>query len=181
MYRLAARHAKVPWMRTRKWRPSHAPEPVLHRPAAGFEAPDMPFLSKLRARIQRALQPLPRQNGMRLVVLGRGTRTITTFMIAAFQKNWDLRFALSAGDALALLRQAPQAALVCDWDSQPGDWRELCGACVRQGMPFHLIADMPPDDVFLAVAAAGGSSVLWKPFNADQVIAAMETTPTARR
>jgi DNA-binding NarL/FixJ family response regulator len=134
---------------------------------------DAPFLVNLLARLKRALCPLPRHNALRLVVLTNGAHTTTTTMIAAFHENWAIRFAVSPGDAMALLRKAPTAALVYDWDLHEGDWRELCSACVQCGIPFHLVANMPSDDLFLAVASAGGSGVLWKPLSADQVIAAI--------
>jgi DNA-binding response OmpR family regulator len=136
---------------------------------------DMPFLENLLARLKRALCPLPRHNALQLVVLTSGAHTTTTVMMAAYHENWAIRFAVSPGDAMALLRKAPTAALVCDWDLHEGDWRGLCSACVRCGVPFHLVANMPSDDLFLAVAGAGGSEVLWKPLSANRVIAAIHS------
>ena len=129
----------------------------------------------LLARLKRVF-PLPRHNALQLVVLAHGAHTTTTAMIAAFHENWTIRFALSPGDAMALLRKAPSAALVYDWESHEAGWRGLCSACVQRGVPFHLVANMPSDDLFLAVAGAGGSGVLWKPFRAEQMIAAIAST-----
>ncbi len=137
---------------------------------------DPSFLVNVLARLKRLLRPLPRNGTLQLVVLARGTHTVTTMMMAAFHENWAIRFALSPGDARALLRKAPSVALICDWDSHAGDWRELCNACVECRVPFHLAAEMPSDDLFLAVAGAGGSGVLWKPLNAKQVVAAVGST-----
>jgi DNA-binding NarL/FixJ family response regulator len=95
-------------------------------------------------------------------------------MIAAFQEDWDIRFARSPRKALALLRKAP-TALVCDWDSHADVWRALCSACVQRGISFHMLATMPSDDLFLSVAGAGAAGVLWKPFGAEQIIAAMDS------
>ena len=134
---------------------------------------DTPFLVDLLARVKRALYPQPRRNVLQLVVLPHGTPTITTLMIAAFHEKWRIRFALSPRHAMVLLRKGPNVALVYDWDSHSGDWLEMCRACVQCGVPFHLVAEMPSDDLFLAVAGAGGSGVLWKPFNAEQVVAAI--------
>src|ERR1017187_1568258 len=110
--------------------------------------------------LKGTLRPVHRNGALQLVVLAQGAHTITTLMIAAFHENWTVRFALSPGDAMALLRKAPSVALVYDWDSHEGDWRELCDACVHCGVHFHLVASMPPDDLFLAVAGAGGSGGL---------------------
>src|ERR1039458_10322288 len=87
-------------------------------------------------------------------------------------KDHDFR---SEAEGMALLRKAPSVALVYDWDSHEGDWRELCDACVHCGVHFHLVASMPPDDLFLAVAGAGGSGVLWKPLSAKQMLAAIDS------
>jgi len=127
----------------------------------------------LLARLRRALCPRPSSNAMKLILLARGEHTVTTLMMAAFHENWSIRFAPTPAAAIALLRKAPDAALVYYWDSHHGEWRELCSACVQCGVPFHLVADMPPDDLFLAVAGAGGAGVLWKPLNEERVIAAL--------
>lgn len=134
---------------------------------------DAPFLVKLLVRLKGALHAPRRHNVRQLVVLADGVPTLNTLMIAAFHENWNIRRALSPADATALLRKAPSAALVYDWDSRKGDWRGLCSACVECGVPFHLLATTPSDDLFLAVAAAGGASVLWKPFSSEQIIAAI--------
>jgi len=127
----------------------------------------------LLAHLKRALCPRPPHAALQVVVLAHGAHTITTLMIAAFHENWTIRYALSPDDAMAFLRNAPSAALICDWDSHTGDWRGLCRACVQCGVPFHLAATWPSDDLFLAVAVAGGSGVLWKPFNAGQIVSAI--------
>ena len=137
--------------------------------------PGTPFLVSMFARLKRVLCPQPRQKALQLVVLARGAHTTTTLMIAAFHENWNIRFALSPCDAMALLRKAPSAALVYDWDSHEAGWQEVCSACVQRGVPFHLVASMPSDDLFLAVAGAGGSGVLWKPLRAEQVIAGISS------
>jgi len=134
-----------------------------------------PLLVNMLARLKRILCPQPQHNPLQLVVLAHGAHTITTLMIAAFHENWGIRFAISSRDAMTLLRKAPIAALVYDWDSCGGEWHELCTACVQGGVPFHLVAGMPSDDLFLAVAGAGGSGVLWKPLRAEQVIAAISS------
>jgi len=133
----------------------------------------MQLLVSLLARLRRALCPLSRHNAPQLVAMAHGSHTVTTLMIAAFHENWNIRFAPSSADAMALLRKAPSAALVYDWDSQEGDWRALCSACVQRGVPFCLVATLPSDDLFLAVAVAGGAGVLWKPFSAEQIVAAL--------
>jgi hypothetical protein len=136
---------------------------------------DTQFLVNLLARLKRVLCPQPRQKALQLVVLARGAHTTTTLMIAAFHENWNIRFALSPCDAMALLRKAPSAALVYDWDSHEAGWQEVCSACVQRGVHFHLVASTPSDDLFLAVAGAGGSGVLWKPLRAEQMIAAIDS------
>jgi hypothetical protein len=135
--------------------------------------PDKPFFVKLLARLKGTLRPVHRNGALQLVVLAQGAHSITTLMIAAFHENWTIRFALSPSDAMALLRKAPSIALVYDWDSYEGGWRELCDACAHCGVSFLLVASMPTDDLFLAVAGAGGSGVLWKPLSAKQMIAAI--------
>jgi len=127
----------------------------------------------LLTRLKRTLCPPPRNGALQLIVLAHGAHTITTLMIAAFHENWTIRFALSPSDAMALLRKAPSVALVYDWDSHQADWRELCNACAQCGVSFLLAASTPSDDLFLAVAGAGGAGVLWKPFSAEQLIAAL--------
>ena len=97
---------------------------------------DTPFLVSLLARLKRVLCPQPRQKALQLVVLARGAYTTTTLMIAAFHENWNIRFALSPFDAMALLGKAPSAALVYDWDSHEAGWQEVCSACVQRGVPF---------------------------------------------
>ena len=134
---------------------------------------DTPLRVNLFTRLQRALHPPSRQNARQLVVLADGLLTITTLMVAAFHEDWKIRLAPSPGNAIALLQKASSVALVYDWDSQRGDWRVLCRACVRYGVTFHLVATMPSDDLFLAVAAAGGSSVSWKPLSPEQMITAL--------
>ena len=136
---------------------------------------DTQFLVNLLARLKRVLCPQPRQKALQLVVLARGAHTTTTLMIAAFHENWNIRFALSPCDAMALLRKAPSAALVYDWDSHEAGWQEVCSACVQRGVHFHLVASTPSDDLFLAVAGAGGSGGLWKPLRAEQMIAAIDS------
>ena len=136
---------------------------------------DTPFFANLLARLKGMLRPVHRNGALQLVVLAQGAHTITPLMIAALHENWTIRFAPSPGDAMALLRKAPSVALVYDWDSHEGDWRELCDACARCGVSFLLIASMPTDDLFLAVAGAGGSGVLWKPLSAKQMLAAIDS------
>jgi hypothetical protein len=135
--------------------------------------PDGSLLVNLLARLKRALCPVPQRKALQLVVLAARVETTIPLMMAALHEDWNIRFAHSPAGALEMLRKAPSAALVCDWDSHAGDWRGLCNACVQCGTPFHLVAEMPSDDLFLAVAAAGGSGVLWKPLNAEQVTAAI--------
>jgi hypothetical protein len=96
-------------------------------------------------------------------------------MLAAFHRDWDIQFGATVAALMTLLRKAPTAALVYDWDSGEGDWRLLCKDCAQYRVPFYLAATKPPDDLFLAVAGAGGSGVLWKPFSADQIIAAIDS------
>lgn len=134
-----------------------------------------PLAVILLARLKHALGALPQHCSPQLVVLAQGGHTITTFMITAFHENWTIRFALSPDAAMALLRKAPSAALVCDWDSHAANWRGLCGVCVQCNVPFYLAATNPSDDLFLAVAAAGGSGVLWKPVSAERIVAAMDS------
>jgi len=136
---------------------------------------DPPFFVSLWTRLKRALSRSPRHNTLQLVALAHGVHTSTTLMMAAFHEHWDIRLALSSVHAMALLRKGPTVALVYDWDSGKGDWRVLCNACVECAVPFHLVATMPSDDLFLAVAVAGGSSVLWKPLGAQQMIAALDS------
>jgi hypothetical protein len=131
--------------------------------------------STLVTRLKRAFCASPRPHSLQLVVLANQVNTAIPLLIAAFQQNWSIHFAPSAHHALAQLPRYPAAALVYDWDSWIGDWRELCAACVSSGVPFHLVAGKPPDDLFLAVASAGGSGVLWKPFSSEQIIAAIRS------
>jgi hypothetical protein len=142
----------------------------MHGTPATSNAP--PLLNAWR-RLTGALCRPPRHDAPQLVVLALDPHTIANLMIAAFHANWTIRFALSPGDAVALLRKSPSVALVYDWDSHHADWRELCGACRLSGASFHLLARRPPDDLFLAVAGAGGAGVLRKPLNPEQVIAAV--------
>ncbi len=142
------------------------------------ETSDAPLLLNVWMRLKRAFFPLPPNDGPQLVVLAQGAHTVANLMIAAFHANWTIRFASSPGAAVALLRKYPSVALVYDWDSHQGDWRELCGACLLSGVSFHLLAGMPPDDLFLAVVGAGGSGVLCKPLSPEQLIA---TIDSARR
>jgi hypothetical protein len=109
---------------------------------------DKPFFANLLARLKGMLRPVHRNGALQLVVLAQGAHTITPLMIAALHENWTIRFAPSPGDAMALLRKAPSVALV---------------------------ASMPTDDLFLAVAGAGGSGVLWKPLSAKQMLAAIDS------
>ena len=136
---------------------------------------ETPLRMSLLARLKRALCPLPRHDTVQVVVMAHGVHTVTTLMMAAFHQDWKIRFPVSAGDAMAALRKAPCAAFFYDWDSREGDWRALCSASVERGVPFYLVASSPPDDLFLAVAAAGGSGVLWKPFNSRQIVEVLDS------
>jgi hypothetical protein len=127
---------------------------------------------KLLARLRRALWPQARNAGQ-LVVLAHGVHTMTPLMMAALHENWNIRFAQSSGDAIARIRKAASVALIYDWDSHKSDWHAVCTACVQSGVPFYLVASSPSDDLFLAVAGAGGSGVLWKPLRAEQTVAAI--------
>jgi hypothetical protein len=98
---------------------------------------------------------------------------LTAFMIAAFHEDWMIRFAQSPHDAMARLGNGESTVLIYDWDHYPAAWREVCTACSRNSVPFYLVATMPPDDLFLAVAGAGGSGVLWKPLTTEQMTAAI--------
>ena len=128
-------------------------------------------LAGLARRMKRAWRASSRREALQLVAMTQNAHNITTLMIAAFHENWTIRLALSADDAMALLRKAHSAAVIYDWDSDRNGWRRVCGASVERGMPFYLTAEAPPDDLFLAVACAGGASVLWKPLRAEEVIA----------
>lgn len=98
---------------------------------------------------------------------------LTAFMIAGFHEDWTVRFVQSPREAIARLRKDPCAALIYDWDYYPGAWREACAACTRYDVPFYLMAQMPSDDLFLAVAVAGGAGVMWKPLSTAQMTAAI--------
>lgn len=136
----------------------------------------VPGMRAIRARLAHLARRKRGRNSSQLVVLTRSPHAVTALLIAAFHADCILRLAPSARAAIALLRKGRTAAVFFDWDSRESGWRDLCGACVECGVPFHLAAETPSDALFLAVACAGGASVLWKPLRARQVIAAMEST-----
>ena len=130
-------------------------------------------LAKLPARLKQALFPVRKDTLPPLVAVG-GLRIVVPRMMAGFREKFHLCVVPSPAHALALLRKTAIAAVVHDWDAHP-NWRELCGACVARDVPFCLAANAPTDDLFLAVAAAGGACVLWKPLDSDAIVTAVHS------
>ena|SRR5579871_3063886 len=129
------------------------------------------MIDRWRLFVSRMLH-LPRRKRLLVIALAQDAPTVTTLLMAAFHESWAIRFALSSADAHTLLRRGASAFIYAG-DPRGAAWRDLCNACVQSGVPFHLAAHSPSDELFLSVAAAGGSSVLWKPLIAEQVVAAV--------
>lgn len=127
----------------------------------------------MAAYLKRWLRPLPRRDATELIVLSQGLYMLTSFMIAAFRENWTIRFAQSHQEAVARVESGAHALMIHDWDHFPNAWREVCAACARNTVPFYLVATAPPDDLFLAVAVAGGTDVWWKPLTTERMIEAI--------
>jgi len=97
---------------------------------------ERPLLVSLLARLKRELCPRPRHNALQFVALAKGAHTVTTLKIAVFHESWVSRFALSAGDAMAVLHKDPSAALVFDRDSHKGDWANCAPLAYGVVSPF---------------------------------------------
>lgn len=129
--------------------------------------------TNLLSRFKHMLRPSIADIPLQIAVLAHGVHTKTAVLSASLHQDWNIRFVQSRASAISLLRSASIEILLYDWDLADGDWRELCSACLRCGAAFQLVTSMPTDDLFLAVAGAGGSDVLRKPFTAEQLISSV--------
>ena len=109
----------------------------------------------------------------RIVAVTHGPHTKVAIRIAALQEGWQLTFVQSPKDALKLLGRIPINILICDLESNEGDWHILCEWCVDHGVCFQLVANMATDDLFFSVISAGGLGVVCKPLTSECIIIAM--------
>jgi hypothetical protein len=117
--------------------------------------------------------PVKPNTALRIVAVIHSWHIQVAFHVAALHEEWQVTFASSLKHARKLMQTLPVHALIYDYDSGEGDWRNLCSDCVQHGVCFQLIARAPTDDLFLSVISAGGSGVLWKPVTSAQIISSV--------
>jgi len=139
-------------------------------------------LAKLQAGFRRFIHAIsgPANDAAPQLIVVARLWISAPLMVASFRERFTIRVVTGPEDAATLLRKSPAAAVIHDWDVHPA-WRELCGVCAELGIPFCLAANAPGDDLFLEVAAAGGSCVLWKPLQASQVLREITLTKPSSR
>ena len=86
--------------------------------------------------------------------------------------NWTLHHSVSHADALKVLRKRRIAAVVCEAQLPDASWRELLPAVAAlPSPPPVLVSSALADDALWAeVVNLGGSDVLGKPFDREEVI-----------
>ena len=90
----------------------------------------------------------------------------------ALRKQIDVRFADSCNEAHALAHQLKAPVVLCDRDSQAGEWRELVKtlAAIRQRPSVVLASQVVDEYLWREVIRNGGYDVLAKPLREDDVL-----------
>lgn len=127
-------------------------------------------LLRIFNRLQALRSVVVVPDALTVIVITHDYQASIALLVAGFQQSWDISIATSLRDALKKLGRHHAAAIMYDLDSGEADWREVCALALENRLDFHLIVRAPTDELFMAVVAAGGSGVLWKPIGIEQVV-----------